>query len=378
MGMFRLATNQQAFLKAGFLGFQGSGKTYTAVDLAIGLHQYVKATKPVYFVDTETGSDWAIPRFKAAGIELRVAKTRAFVDLLECMKEAEREAGILIIDSVSHFWAELMEAFRAKRNITRIEFQHWMILKADWQKFSERFVNSQLHIIVCGRAGYEYNYEVDEEGKKELLKTGTKMKAEGEFGFEPSLLVEMERARDSAHVGATVEHIGHVIKDRRMDGKGLDGMQFKNPCFKDFLPHIEALNLGGEHVGVDATRTSEEMFTATGESYGVIQSRRRSLIEEIEGVLKVHYPGATKDENLSRLAIKRHALGTYSDEQIGKLDPEQLKLGLEIVTRIAGDKAGVEKIISELTAAKPTIPPAHETGKRSPAKNSDFNEEMRQ
>jgi hypothetical protein len=46
---------------------------------------------------------------------------------------------------------------------------------------------------LCGRAGYEYDHEENEDGGKDLIKIGTKMKAEGEFGFEPSLVIEMER-----------------------------------------------------------------------------------------------------------------------------------------------------------------------------------------
>ena len=41
--------------------------------------------------------------------------------------------------------------------------------------------------------GYEYDYFEDEAGKKQLEKTDIKMKAEGEMGYEPSLLVLMER-----------------------------------------------------------------------------------------------------------------------------------------------------------------------------------------
>ena len=37
MALFQRATNTQAFLKAGIMGFAGDGKTYTASELAIGL-----------------------------------------------------------------------------------------------------------------------------------------------------------------------------------------------------------------------------------------------------------------------------------------------------------------------------------------------------
>ena len=40
--------------------------------------------------------------------------------------------------------------------------------------------------MIAGRAGYDYDYEQREDGTgKDLVKTGIKMKTEGEFGFEP-------------------------------------------------------------------------------------------------------------------------------------------------------------------------------------------------
>lgn len=61
-----------------------------------------------------------------------------------------------------------------------------------WAQFTETFLNSKAHIILCGRAGNTSEYQEKEDGgKKELISTGTKMKAESEMGYEPSLLVEM-------------------------------------------------------------------------------------------------------------------------------------------------------------------------------------------
>src|SRR6185503_10075486 len=89
------------------------------------------------------------------------------------------------------------------------------------------YLNSKLHIIICGRAGFDYDYEENEETqRKELIKTGIKMKTEGEFGFEPSLLVEMEAVQNLAQgggrgkknaapkAGVSVTRRAVVLKDR--------------------------------------------------------------------------------------------------------------------------------------------------------------------
>src|SRR5690348_16740243 len=111
--LFRPAESTSAFLKMGLLGFAGAGKTKTGSNTAIGIVKYARergieyANKPVFFLDTETGSDWVRKDFEAAGVPLFTAKTRAFSDLLKAVSEAEQNGSLLLIDSISHFWKEL-------------------------------------------------------------------------------------------------------------------------------------------------------------------------------------------------------------------------------------------------------------------------------
>jgi hypothetical protein len=177
-----------------------------------------------------------LPRIEAAGISMVTAKTRAFTDLLAAVPEAEAHASVLVIDSLTHFWVELCEAYCAKRARDlkrpsyRLQFQDWAFLKAEWRRFTDLFVNTSVHIIACGRAGYEYDYAEGEDGKKQLEKTGVRFKAESEMGYEPDLLVLMER-RMNMDTKAD-EHVAHVIKDR---STLLDGNEFADPGFEQFL-----------------------------------------------------------------------------------------------------------------------------------------------
>src|SRR5258708_3240682 len=172
MGLFMKAEVTSAFLKMGVMGFAGSGKTYTSAHTAIGLIEHMQhvgvsyADKPVFFLDTETGSDWVIPQFAAAGVPLFTAKTRSFQDLLTSVKEAEKDSSLLLVDSISHFWKELCDSYMKARKRNRLQFEDWSFLKGEWGKFTDLFINSQLHIIICGRAGYEYDYFQDDAGKK--------------------------------------------------------------------------------------------------------------------------------------------------------------------------------------------------------------------
>ena len=50
---------------------------------------------------------------EAAGIDLFTAKTRAFKDLLDAVPEAEANASLLLVDSLTHFWVELTDLIGA-------------------------------------------------------------------------------------------------------------------------------------------------------------------------------------------------------------------------------------------------------------------------
>lgn len=334
MALFKQAEMASAYLKMGLLGFAGAGKTYTASKTAIGLLDHMRkakmplADKPIFFLDTETGSDFVKGEIEAAGNKLYTAKTRAFSDLMLALNEAEKEASLLLIDSVTHFWTELCESYAKKKNRTRgLEFQDWAYLKKEWRRFTDAFVNSNLHVIICGRAGFEYDYFEDSSGKKQLEKSGIKMKAETEFGYEPSLLVLMEREKtlDMKKPVRTAQ----VLKDR---SRLIDGKAFANPSFKDFAPHILFLNIGGAHVGVDTTRNSERDIPADADR-DKNKIYRRIVIDEIESLLVMHFPGQTSDEKRTKKElIREHFKASWTE--IEELMPlESLRAGYDSLHR---------------------------------------------
>lgn len=302
MRFFKFAKITTAKLKCAFMGFQGSGKTWTATDLSIGLVKMMRelrlpeGDKPIAFADTERSARWVLPQVQAAGLTMATVHTRAFSDLCGLVDDAEAGASVLIIDSLTHFWNEFCETYAAQKaeqyhlQTYRLQFQDWAFLKAKWRTFTDRFVNSNLHIVICGRAGYEYDMEADAEtGKKQLEKTGIKFKAEGEMGYEPDLLILMERIMNMQTKAD--EHIAHVVKDR---STLLDGKEFVDPTFKDFLPHIERLNMGAQtaEISIDTSRTS-----ATSIPKEAPRDRkaleRKIVIDEINDLLMRHDASGT-------------------------------------------------------------------------------------
>ena len=330
MSLFQPAENKSAFLKMGIMGKQGAGKTKTAGKVAIGLVQHLKkmgisyASKPVAFFDTETGSDFLIPDFEAAGIPFVVAKTKTLADLVKAMDEAETNCSVLIIDSITHPYREMIAAYLKKKNRTFLQIDDYQYLKGDygWAMFTNRFINSKLHIIMCGRAGDDLEQYTDEQGKRQLEKVGVKMKGEAETGFEPSLLIEMKlmerNNREQTGRKRTFVNMATVVKDR---WDQINGDEIDNPDFADFLPHINRLALGGEHLGVRADGDSQSILKTERRDWQPVQ--RKIVLCEIQDLLVLHAGGqaaADKQRRITLLKTHLHAGWVEIEETMPLVD----------------------------------------------------------
>lgn len=326
--LFAKAMNAQAFLKMGLQGFAGDGKTHTASAVAIGLVQLLRergftaGDRPVMFLDSESGSDWVKPLFDAADIELEVAKTRAFVDLKAAVKETEARGSVLIADSLTHFWRRFCDEYATRKERRRgLEFSDWAWLKSEWSVFTDLYVNSQCHIILAGRAGYEYDFFERDDGKKELERTGVKMKAESETAFEPSLLVHMEKhisLPDPQTGQVRIWRTATVLKDR---SRRIDGRVFNDPTFADFRPHIECLNLGGAHLSVDLSRDNSELFTDDGKPKWQRDKEMKGIaLAEVADLLAKHFPGQAADHKRLKGDWLEKAFDSRTWERIQTMD----------------------------------------------------------
>lgn len=319
MGMLKKAENKMAYAKVGLYGTAGSGKTRTATEIAIGLHKAIGSKKPIAAFDTEPAFSFVLPLFKKAGIELLVAdESRALKDLMTFMDEAEQSCDIAIIDSITHVWRDAQESYIArlnekraeqhKRPLAALEFQHWRPIKAKWAEFTDRFLSSKMHVIVCGRAGniYEYQDKDDGTGKKELITTGTRMATEKELGYEPSLLIEMIADREDGKI----TNVAVIQKDR---SDALNGKEIPMPSYEKLKPHFQSLNIGGEHFNSMDKRDSKDLYPDADESGWDKESQQRTILsEEIAELMKKHYPSQSVEDKQKRAAILEMFFDTRS------------------------------------------------------------------
>lgn len=324
---FAAIGNTKPYFKAAFEGFAGTGKTYTAAKVAIGLHKRVGSKKPVIIFDTEKAAKFLKSMFAAEGIEVLVRESKSLADLKETMtRMREGASDVLIIDSISHVWEDFLKSYAEKVRRTRLEFQDWGVIKPTWKtEFSDVFVRDPYHIIMTGRAGYEYENEINKEtGKREIYKSGIKMKVEGETAYEPDLLVLMERMQEME--GGSIKKVtrqGIVIKDR---STVIDGKVFENPDFKDFAPAIEVMLEAPEKLETTAERDAGTLFRTEEEKYEWKQMKKRWL-EEIENYLVSVWPGQSADQKKLKIDAIQFAFNTMSWTVVESLRPEALEAG---------------------------------------------------
>ncbi len=339
---------EQGAAKMAWFGPQGSGKTMSATQVALGLSLHFHQGAPVAFFDTEKGSDFAKALFDTEGVKMLRVKSRAFADLLTAVKEAE-QAGCcaLIVDSMSHVWNELMDSFCRKKKIQRPEFHHWREIKGSWRDWTDAMLNSNVHMLICGRSGKEYEYQdTDDNGKqkKELITTGTKFKAEGEFGYEPDVLVEMWLDRkDAKRKGSHLVHKGLVLKDRTW---AINGQEFNwedqaaykkgdyTKVYERFTPYFNYLTIGGPHHAIACERNSDAMFDANGDSRGYRDARQKTVVlGELKETFTLLWPGSTGEAKKLRILASERVFSCRSWEGIEQKSLPNLEHGLRVLRR---------------------------------------------
>jgi len=212
----RKAEREGARLVVGISGISGSGKTYTALQLAYGLANY-DATK-VGFLDTENrrGSLYANAlvdhpthptreRFWIGDLYAPFSPQRYVDAILEFQAMG---VEVLVIDSVSHEW-EGQGGCEEIAHAGNPRMPDWKRAKAEHKRFMNAMLQSDMHIIACIRAREKVKVE-KVNGKNEVIPIGIQPVTEKNVLFEmtASLMMWDEgRAQDVAKCPAELRDI---------------------------------------------------------------------------------------------------------------------------------------------------------------------------
>jgi hypothetical protein len=169
--VIRKAERRKSKLRLALVGPTGSGKTYSALQLAFGL-----GTK-IGMIDTEHGSgdlyadlgDYDVITLEPP---YTVAKYR---DAIRAFEEAGYDT--IIVDSLSHAWSGeggLLDKQGQLENSGkyRNSFATWREITPEHNKLVEQMLGSPAHIIATMRTKTEYVIERDDRGKNSVRKIG--------------------------------------------------------------------------------------------------------------------------------------------------------------------------------------------------------------
>lgn len=171
MSLFKKAERKKAFLKIAITGVSGSGKTYSALQLAQGLGGKIA------MIDTENGSGElysSLCDYDVAPMEAPFSPEK----YIEYIKEAEKAGyNVLIIDSLSHAWAgeggvlEFVDK-KAMSSNSRNSFTAWKEATPKQNRMVDTILQAKMDVIVCMRSKQAYEIIENDKGKKMPTKMG--------------------------------------------------------------------------------------------------------------------------------------------------------------------------------------------------------------
>lgn len=194
---FRKATKERAKARVAVFGPSGAGKTFSALRIAGGLGG------PIAVIDTERGTASKYSdRFAFDVLDL---EQRAIEHYCEAIKAAaDGGYSVLIIDSLSHGWQELLAEVDkiAMAKFKGNTFSAWSEGTPKQRQLVEAILSFSGHVIATMRSKTEWTSETH-NGRSRPVRVGLAPEQGKGIEYEFDLLIEL-----------SAEHVGTVIKDR--------------------------------------------------------------------------------------------------------------------------------------------------------------------
>lgn len=216
----RKAQREGARLVIGLAGISGSGKTYSALQLAYGLANY--DAEKVGLLDTEnrrgslysdvlTNDRGEVQPFLIGDLDAPFSPDR-YVEAIHEFHKAGVE--VLVIDSVSHEWEGIGGCEEIAERGARGGMKDWASAKSAHKKFMNALLASNMHVVVCIRAREKVKYN-KVNGKTEVEQLGIMPVCEKNFMFELTASMMMlgggtqRIVEKSSGVEAILGEVGH-------------------------------------------------------------------------------------------------------------------------------------------------------------------------
>lgn len=196
MGNFKKATKEQAKLRLALFGVSGSGKTYTALRIATGLGGKIAV------IDTERNS--ACKYSDRFDFDVCNA-TKPSIENLKMFIEEAKNYDVLIIDSMTHAWLELLQEVErvAKTKFGGNTWSAWSEGTPKQMSLINALLDFPGHIIATMRVETNWTTVTNDKGKVVPVRVGEAPKQGKGIEYEFDMLMQI-----------SPEHDALVLKDR--------------------------------------------------------------------------------------------------------------------------------------------------------------------
>jgi hypothetical protein len=205
MAGFQKAKREKIWIKILLSGASGSGKTYTALRLAKGLASQCGGR--VAAIDTENGRiRYYASEFDFDDMQLEEPYTpEKYMEAIDSAIDGGYK--VLIVDSLTHEWKYLNDVHDAMPGNS---YTNWGKLKPRHNKFMEKILQSQVHLIATGRGKDDYVME-DKNGKQVPKKVGVGVQQEKdiEYNYTATFNITQE-----THVADVMKDNTHLFEGR--------------------------------------------------------------------------------------------------------------------------------------------------------------------
>lgn len=302
-------------------GLNGSGKSFTMAELAVGLAKEYCDSRPVLVFDSE--DRWRFLKaliFDVEKIPLVIVRGTSLAVLQDALQQCRKDkCAVFVGDQLTTPWKEALRAFSYDNG--NLPFDRRQQMMNEWDKMVRAF-KGPFHAIACGRLGFNWeNIEDPDTGDVKLTQGDSKFNAGGgeNFGYECELELEMRRRKARiakrlfARRSLIVEHVCDVVKDVTTM---LSGQQFAFPdttggykagSYKPVLqavrPHIEFMQRLEAPTFDPAReeRTSSDLLVQGRTPWAANKAEKTALLEELEANLTMCFPAGEGKSKLAKM-----------------------------------------------------------------------------
>jgi len=199
---FKKANKEQSKLRAAVFAPSGAGKTYSSLSIAKGIAGEIDGTIAV--IDTERGSaSKYADRFDFDVLDLESHTIESYIAAINAAGEAGY--AVLVIDSLSHAWKELLEEVDklAAAKYRGNSFSAWSEGTPKQKELVNAILQYPGHVIATMRTKTEWVTETGKNGKSAPTRVGLAPEQGKGIEYEFDLLMEIN-----------IDHLGIVTKDR--------------------------------------------------------------------------------------------------------------------------------------------------------------------